>query len=71
MNENSRLRENSNNKKVDFGVKRKTLERWKEDTEVLTQSKAGGEQARGNMGGGNLLRWNQERGEQEANDGDR
>lgn len=51
MNENSRLRENSNNKKVDFGVKRKTLERWKEDTEVLTQSKAGGEQARGNMGG--------------------
>lgn len=51
MNENSRLRESSNNKKVDFGVKRKTLERWEEkDTEVLTQSKAGAEQARGNTG---------------------
>lgn len=48
MNENSRLREKRKNKKVDFRVKRKAPERWREkDTEVLTQSEAVGEQARG------------------------
>lgn len=63
MNENSRLRAKRKNRKVDFRVKGQTLERWKEkDTEVLTQSKAGGERQHR----GDPLRWSEERGEQGA-----